>query len=291
MREGIFDRMLVNIYEVPEEKKAEADRIRSTVADEGLYGQRFVVIGSAVGFWKIRTSYNYEGYVKRDEVLLCDSVVDHAYGGYLQVIKGFADILEEPFVAAVRLLTVTRGALLIGKKTENNKEINQIPDGYIPVRLYDGREGYIKSSCVEKYREPLSEEQVKELDESAFRRRLVCTAMLYLGTRYRWGGKTPLGIDCSGLTSMSYLLNGVVIYRDARLVPGFPVHEIPYRCKKPGDLLYFPGHIAMYIGNDEYIHSTARPGSDGVVLNSLNPRAEGFRHDLAEGLYAVGSIF
>lgn len=291
MREGIFDRKLVNIYEVPEDKKTKDDRIKSTVADEGLYGQRFVVIGSAAGFWKIRTSYNYEGYVKRDEVLLCDSVVDYAYGGYLQVIKGFADILEEPFVSAVRLMTVTRGALLIGEKTGDSKKANKISKGYIPVRLYNGRGGYIKSSYVEKYREPLGEEQIKELDEGVFRHRLVCTAMSYLGTQYRWGGKTPFGIDCSGLTSMSYLLNGVVIYRDARLVPGFLVHEIPYRCMKMGDLLYFPGHIAMYIGNDEYIHSTARPGSDGVVINSLNPQAEGFRHDLAESLYAVGSIF
>ena len=38
-----------------------------------------------------------------------------------------------------------------------------------------------------------------------------------------------------------------------------------------GDLLYFPGHIAMYIGDGKYIHSTGKAGSGGVVINSLNP--------------------
>ena len=100
-----------------------------------------------------------------------------------------------------------------------------------------------------------------------------------------------MGIDCSGLTSMAYMLNGVYIYRDAALKPGFLVRQIPYEHMKPGDLLYFQGHIAMYIGNDEYVHSTARAGSDGVVVNSLSPCSEMFRLDLAQSMYAVGSVF
>ena len=74
-------------------------------------------------------------------------------------------------------------------------------------------------------------------------------------------------------------------------MPGFPVRQISYDNIKEGDLLYFPGHIAMYIGEGEYIHSTARPGSDGVVINSLNPAADNYRRDLAESIYAAGSVF
>ena len=44
-----------------------------------------------------------------------------------------------------------------------------------------------------------------------------------------------LGIDCSGLTSMCYMLCGVYIYRNAGYVDGFAVHEIPAAEKKPGD--------------------------------------------------------
>ena len=87
------------------------------------------------------------------------------------------------------------------------------------------------------------------------------------------------------------MLCGILIYRDARMVEGYPVHEIAASEMKPGDLLYFPGHIAMYLGNGSYIHATGKAGSGGVVINSLNPSAADYRADLADSLYAVGSIF
>ena len=129
------------------------------------------------------------------------------------------------------------------------------------------------------------------LPEEALRQRLCDTARLYLRTQYRWGGKSPPGIDCSGLASMSYLLNGIIIYRDAKIMEGFPIHEIPREAMKPGDLMYFPGHVAMYLGEGKYIHSTGKAGSDGVVVNSLDPEAPDYRPDLPEKLTAVGSYF
>jgi cell wall-associated NlpC family hydrolase len=90
---------------------------------------------------------------------------------------------------------------------------------------------------------------------------------------------------------MAYLLNGVIIFRDARITEGFPIHEIGYENMKPGDLMFFPGHVAMYIGNDKYVHSTGKNGSDGVVINSLNPKDPDYREDLPKVLKAVGSLF
>lgn len=301
---GVFNSAYACIYEIPcEVKCAEEGVVKSAIADEGLYGQRFEVIGEccdrAGAFVRIRTDYGYDGYVKCNDVILNDDCtcgrndkktcdIQGAEYKLVHVKKAVADILSEPFVASVRLMSVTRGAVLMCCDSEKKK----ISDNqYVRVRLYDGRCGYIPRSCVEKYAVSLDEEQIARLDEEKLRERLVRTAASYLGVQYRWGGKTPLGIDCSGLTSMAYMLNGIYIYRDAALKPGFPVRQIPYECMKPGDLLYFPGHIAMYIGNGDYIHSTARAGSDGVVINSLNPESNLFRLDLAESLYAVGSVF
>ena len=138
------------------------------------------------------------------------------------------------------------------------------------------------------------ERQVRQIpvrEEKRFREAVVETAKTYLGTQYRWGGRSTAGIDCSGLTSVSYMLNGILIFRDAKIVEGYPVHEIQKADRKPGDLLYFPGHIAMYVGEGRYLHSTGKVGSGGVVYNSLDPNSAEYRKDLADSLYAVGSIF
>lgn len=149
--------------------------------------------------------------------------------------------------------------------------------------------------------------------EERFRERLVQEAFGYLGTQYRWGGRAAEGIDCSGLVSMAYLRSGVLIYRDAAIAAGYAMERIPALFEeavgeqgeavrrfslenlssgllKKGDALYFPGHIAMYIGDGRYIHSTARAGSNGVVVNSLRPADPDFREDLLHCLYAVGGV-
>lgn len=71
----------------------------------------------------------------------------------------------------------------------------------------------------------------------------------------------------------------------------FPIHPITMDKMKEGDLIYFPGHVAMYLGNQEYIHSTAAAGSDGVTINSLDPASPIYRADLPEEIRAVGSYF
>ncbi|MCD8074758.1 MAG: serine hydrolase [Lachnospiraceae bacterium] len=128
-------------------------------------------------------------------------------------------------------------------------------------------------------------------DEASFRANVVKSARAYLGVQYRWGGKSALGLDCSGLVFMSYLENGVLIYRDAKIMEGYPVKEIPREQLKPGDLLFFPGHVAMYLGEGRYIHSTAYKATPYVTINSLNPADEDYREDLAHGITACGSVF
>ena len=92
--------------------------------------------------------------------------------------------------------------------------------------------------------------------------------------------------DCS-----SYYMCGIVIYRDAVIKEGFPVHEISFSAIKPADLLYFPGHVALYLGNGKYVHCTGNRNSFGCVINSLRPEDNDYRADLAESITSVGSVF
>ena len=249
--------------------------------DEALSGMVLDLLEETLPDWyRVRTPYRYEGYASAEDLLLGEAHAARWAALPKQVVlKGLCDVLSGPAVACFPLTTLTRGALVapVGEPDEK---------GWQQVELPDGREGYTKRSFLGEYYE-----KPRFSREEDLRRAVTETALSYLGTHYRWGGKTPVGIDCSGLVSMSYLLNGVVIWRDAQIREGFPVHPIPRSCKKPGDLLFFPGHVAMYLGQERFIHSTARAGGDGVVLNSLDPAAPDYREDLDKGMTAVGSIF
>ena len=89
---------------------------------------------------------------------------------------------------------------------------------------------------------------------------------------------------------MVYALNGIYIHRDSAWLPQSPVRKIADCEKKTGDLLYFPGHIALYLGNGEYIHSTARDGA-GVTINSLRKGSVGYRDDLVNMYLYAGTVF
>ena len=79
--------------------------------------------------------------------------------------------------------------------------------------------------------------------------------------------------------------------RDAQIRDGYPIHKIPLSEMREGDLLFFPGHVAMYLGGGEYIHSTGRAGDDGVTITSLYADAPNYRADLPGKITAVGSWF
>lgn len=292
---AVIMKPVITIWDRPEETKENREKkIVSSIADEGIYGMGLRIRGEEEqGFYPVVTAYHYPGYVRKEDVELTglSSLIDWEEGGLMVTDGEFVDIMSLPKVQGVRIMSVPRGALI------KVLEFESMEPGWAMVELFDGQRGFIRN----QYLRPKEHSQSglwtgklpqKEIvDEKEFRQAVVENAKQYLGTQYRWGGRTSLGIDCSGLTSESYLLSGIIIFRDARIQPGFPVREIPKEEMLPGDLMYFPGHIAMYMGNGRYIHSTGKIGNSGVVINSLNTDASDYREDLAESWYASGSIF
>lgn len=249
-------------------------------ADEALCGFILDVEKINEEWYKVTTHYNYTGYAHKDNLIVSDVEAEKWLKLEKKVVTMLTcDIQESPSVRSWCLINLTRGALVsvIGEPNE---------EGYYKILLPDLSIGYTKATFLGKYFD-----KKRDIDENLLRTALIDSAKTYLGVHYRWGGKTPIGIDCSGLTSMAYMLNGILIFRDARLVDNFPVKEIAFTDIKPADLLYFKGHIAMYMGDGFYIHSTGKNGSDGVVINSLNEKDANYREDLAKGILAVGSIF
>jgi len=88
-------------------------------------------------------------------------------------------------------------------------------------------------------------------------------ARQYLGVPYRWGGTTPNGFDCSGFTSYVYRQLGVSLPRTS-FSQSRSGTSISRSDLQPGDLVYGPGHIGIYVGNGSYIHAPS-PGQSVKV--------------------------
>lgn len=253
----------------------------STIVDEALYGMVVDILQEvAPGWYRIRTHYRYEGIVSAEDLLIDEETLVFWCASEKKIVlnKHFCDVLSEPKVQGWIKICLPRGSRIVPLGDPEN--------GWQKVALADGRTGYVMHGILgELHETPLSD------DEETLRSALVEAALQYQGTHYRWGGKTAQGIDCSGLCSMAYLLCGIVIYRDASIKEGFPLHDITLEEIKPGDLLFFPGHVAMYMGEGRYCHSTGRSGSDGVTFNSLNPDDPDYREDLHHNITRIGSYF
>lgn len=267
-------KLAVVINDVAPLRKSPSDD--SERVDEVLLGMSLSIISSANGWYYAKTFYDYEGYINEKDIIPMeiDEFQKWKQSAEYYVIQSVADILKDPKYNSPIIKTVTRGAVLCCT--------GEYAESWCKVLLPDGQEGWMKEDFLKKKdKHDLKEEEV-------IRKSLVETAKLYLNTQYRWGGKTPMGIDCSGLCFMSYLLNEFIIYRDAVLKDKY-MKKIHISEVKPGDLIFFPGHVAMYIGNDEYIHSNAK--SHCVSINSLDAKAYNFREDLVNSIVGVGSIF
>ena len=116
---------------------------------------------------------------------------------------------------------------------------------------------------------------------SASAAKVLATAERYLGTRYRYGGETPsAGFDCSGFVQYVFGRHGVALPRTSRQQASAGRALPDDRASlQPGDLMLFSSrgvrvdHVAIYVGNNRILHSSA--GAGGVVYDDLSsPRGK-----------------
>lgn len=301
MQTALIKCAVASLYQEPE---------CGAAVDEVIYGMKVEVLSEQCGWCQVQTHYRYKGYIQRRELLFDQSrIAAWEQAERRVIIKNHADILTAPSFQAKRLESLPKGAQIMRMEAADE-------DGFTKVGLVDGRTGFLRNGWLGPFKKSMYEDEYEKLrgmaarlspepfltpfgyikrflerEEEEFRGSIAQTALSYLGTPYRWGGKTTYGIDCSGLCQMAYLLNGLVIYRDASIQKGFPVREIPKEQAKCGDLIYAPGHVVLYLGNGKYVHSTGKSGSDGVVINSFHSSDPEYREDLALLLNTAGSVF
>ena len=93
----------------------------------------------------------------------------------------------------------------------------------------------------------------------------------WLHTRYRYGGTTKKGIDCSALTGLILgAVYGLTLPRTAQLQYKAS-KRIAMKDLREGDLVFFNtrggiSHVGVYLANDRFVHSSS---SDGVTISDL----------------------
>ena len=115
--------------------------------------------------------------------------------------------------------------------------------------------------------------RIQRSGQGDLRTELVVTAQRFLGVPYRWGGEDRNnGFDCSGLTMVSYRLNGLNLPRNSRAQ--FKAgRNVAKKNLKKGDLVFFATkggkrvtHVGMYVGSGKFIHAP-RTGKTVRIAN------------------------
>ncbi len=148
---------------------------------------------------------------------------------------------------------------------------------FYKVEYPDGRQAYVSKNSSMIY-----DDWLKSIDPTA--ENVIKEAKKFMGVPYLWGGTSSKGMDCSGFTKTAFFLNGIILPRDAsqQVNTGELVNtENGFENWKPGDLLFFGRkasddkperitHVAIYLGDMDFIHASGRVRHDSFDKTKPN---------------------
>ncbi|MBS1647981.1 MAG: C40 family peptidase [Bacteroidetes bacterium] len=123
--------------------------------------------------------------------------------------------------------------------------------------------------------------------KTSSRKNIVTTALTYLNSPYLWGGRSLLGIDCSGFTQIVFKLNGLKLPRDASQQThlGTPLSFLEEA--KEGDLAFFDNeagniiHVGIVLSNNQIIHASGKVRIDTLDHHGIfNTDTKKYSHHL-----------
>lgn len=206
---------------------------RSELSSQILYGDTFKITDRRKDWVKIRLAWDgYEGWVTTHQVKFIEK-------------EDYEMLNSKAFIGSTHLFDLVH---------QSSEESFPIPMGS-DLRALDLLNQWTDT--------PHSTSQKsKEL--------LVKTAYQYLNAPYLWGGKTPLGIDCSGLTQMVYKMHGIPLKRDASLQAEQGTTLSFIEESEPGDLAFFDNnegeiiHVGILLKNHYILHAHGQVRIDRI---------------------------
>ena len=89
-----------------------------------------------------------------------------------------------------------------------------------------------------------------------FKTLTLCVGLnLFIGCKYKWGGKTFNGIDCSALIQIFYQFNNKYFPRDTKDQIKYSKKSLKRKNFKKGDLIFWKGHVAACINSKKLVHA------------------------------------
>ncbi len=236
----------------------------SELETQVLCGTPVEILDSLDGWLRVRVPDGYEAYAHPDHIALKSPADMRLWRSAPRLIVTatqpqviIADTLifgSRNVVADASLCCIYEGSLTPGAT-------------FARVLLPDGRSGFLPAGVVEPFADWAQRSPAPD--------RILATAYALRGTPYLWGGATRNGVDCSGLSQLSYLSAGILLPRNAsqQALAGEMIDVGETENLRPGDLLFFSGsdpsritHVAIYDRDNTFIHSLGT-----VHLNSLSP--------------------
>ena len=195
----------------------ENSNLNSKISSQLLYGEKFKIINKQGKWLKIKTSYdNYIGFVKKRKFMDKSKLTHKTYNLksslYSKPNANFKTNKKLSFCSFISVKNEMGNFYKIGKYWVKKKDV-------VPI----------------KHREIL------------FKR-----VKVFNNIKYKWGGKSFKGIDCSALVQLFYRFNNLYCPRDTK-------DQIKYFKKnkklKKNSLIFWKGHVAVCLSKKKLIHA------------------------------------
>ena len=235
------------------------------MATQGIMGSPVKVLQKCDDWYRVQMADDYIAYVPESSLAFKTEAQMKAWRKAKRYIVTAYDS---------RLVTEPHGDMTVSDLVMGNiLEFKSESGRWIKVATPDGRTGWVDGADVAE----LSQWSQQGFSAAQIEK----TARRMMGSGYLWGGTTTKVTDCSGLTKVCYLSNGIILQRDASqqaLTGTIMKKGTDWHQYETGDLLFFGNektgrvtHVGLYLRDGKYIHCSGQ-----VKINSLDPTASDY---------------
>ena len=206
----------INLYE--------KSSYKSKIASQILYGEKFKILSKKKKFFKAKNLYDgYIGYIKSYKHINKFKPNHKIITLKSRIFKGPKNLLKYrskkflPFSSKIQILKKNKNFIMF----ENNKWLYAQD-----IKLINHKE-----------------------------KNILKILKLFLNCKYKWGGKTYNGIDCSALIQIFYQYNNKYYPRDTKDQIKYSKKNLKRKNFKKGDLIFWKGHVAVCLNSTKLVHA------------------------------------